>query len=161
MSTLSFKSNIEEIITQYKKKKLQVKPAILRGINVGMIRYHGYIEKTQLSGRPGLKTQTGTLKRSFYTRKTANGSTLATREKYARIHQFGGVIKHPGGTPYIVTGTGKATFLRKDGSYPKSVKFTKPHSITIPKRLHIYEKFRTEGKRLILDSIKRSLLKGI
>jgi len=52
---------------------------------------------------------------------------------YAAIHEFGGTINHPGGTPYIVTDEG-AVFMRKDGNYPKGVQFTQPHMIRIPAR---------------------------
>jgi phage gpG-like protein len=59
--------------------------------------------------------------------------TKGSNVPYARIHEKGGTINHPGGTPYIVTDQG-AIFMRKDGQYPKNVKFTQPHSITIPAR---------------------------
>lgn len=77
---------------------------------------------------------TAQLKNSFTIRKVTSefveyGSNLI----YAAIHQFGGTINHPGGTPYIVTDRG-AIWLKKDGSYPANVRFTKPHPITIPAR---------------------------
>lgn len=71
--------------------------------------------------------------------------------EYAAIHEFGGTIQHPGVTPYIVksiNGQPRAIFLKKDGKYPKNVKFTKPHIITIKARAYFnpaQEKFKTNG----------------
>lgn len=87
---------------------------------------------------------------------------------YAKIHNEGGTINHPGGTPYIITsntagrargrrarlrsfGDKQAVFLKKDGNYPENTKFTKPHKIEIPQRQFI-------GKSSKLDErIKKAL----
>lgn len=54
---------------------------------------------------------------------------------YARIHEFGGTINHPGGTPYFIGADGKAKFVSKaaGAGLPK----TKPHPIEIPARPYI------------------------
>ena len=75
---------------------------------------------------------------------TGNKIVFKNDEPYARIHNEGGIIKHPGGTPYIIIRNGKAVFitnakaktLRKRGY---KVKLTKPHLIKIPKRQFIGE----------------------
>lgn len=81
---------------------------------------------------------------------------VASDVPYAAIHNEGGTINHPGGTPYITVGKSKArkngrrrslrnfgearvAFLKKDGSYPEGVKFTEPHPINIPQRQYIGE----------------------
>lgn len=53
---------------------------------------------------------------------------------YARIHEFGGTINHPGGTPYYIK-DGELRFVRKANGarFPK----TKPHPIEIPARPYI------------------------
>lgn len=53
---------------------------------------------------------------------------------YARIHEFGGTINHPGGTPYKIV-DGRAVFVSKaeGADLPK----TKPHPIKIPARPYI------------------------
>lgn len=53
---------------------------------------------------------------------------------YARIHEFGGTIKHPGGTPYKIV-DGRAVFVSKaeGADLPK----TKPHDITIRARPYL------------------------
>lgn len=69
------------------------------------------------------------------TQVSAQGTkvVISSNKRYARIHQLGGDIQHPGGTPYINLGN-TIRFLKKDGSYPEGVKFTKPHTIRIPAR---------------------------
>jgi len=61
-----------------------------------------------------------------------------TRAPYARIHNEGGTISHPGGSPYIITKKGP-TFIRKTTAarrarQGKYVRFTRPHKIDMPKR---------------------------
>lgn len=53
---------------------------------------------------------------------------------YARIHEFGGTINHPGGTPYYIK-DGELRFVRKANGarFPK----TKPHPIEIRARPYI------------------------
>jgi phage gpG-like protein len=89
---------------------------------------------------------------------------ISSDVEYAKIHNEGGTIKHPGGTPYlpfdevysarkkkgrIGAMTGKQmTFLKKDGQYPAGTKFTKPHNITLPKRQFIGENNRKLTKKI-------------
>lgn len=90
-------------------------------------------KKANLNGpilQPG---RAGGLASSINYRHGKTFSAVGTNKKYAAIHHFGGTVKHPGGTPYIVTDKG-ATFLKKDGNYPKNTKFTEPHEIKIPAR---------------------------
>lgn len=47
------------------------------------------------------------------------------------LHEFGGEIDHPGGTPYIVI-NGETIFVGED--YPNPVGYTDPHTIRIPAR---------------------------
>lgn len=60
--------------------------------------------------------------------------------RYGLLHEYGGTIPHPGGTPYIFVGPGRVAFISKakaqeyeaqTGIKPKE---TKPHSITMPAR---------------------------
>lgn len=93
---------------------------------------------------------------------------ISSTTPYAKIHNEGGNINHPGGTPYLITGNtagrargrrrrlrnfgqNQAIFLKKDGSYPAGTKFTKPHLIRMPPRPFI-------GKSDKLDeAIKKAL----
>lgn len=102
-----------------------------------------------------LLMQSGTLQRSIKVTASDNRITVNADGNipYAKIHNEGGTINHPGGTPYIAfgkkytarkrrgriasMGESQMVFLKKDGSYPEGVKFTQPHPIPIPKRQFI------------------------
>lgn len=72
---------------------------------------------------------------------SSNGQAVivGTSKPYARIHNRGGTINHPGGTAYFVKG-GKAVFVRNvtakryNEIFNRKMKRTKPHKIKIPQR---------------------------
>jgi phage gpG-like protein len=73
-----------------------------------------------------------------------NNSAIAITvgKPYAAIHQFGGRISHPGGTPYIVTKDKGVLFISKKKADQlkkknKQVFYTKKHTIVIPPRPYI------------------------
>lgn len=61
-----------------------------------------------------------------------NSAVVGTNIKYARIHQFGGTIDHPGGTKYKIVGPGRAVFVKNKNKRYTGI--TKPHPIPIPAR---------------------------
>jgi len=71
--------------------------------------------------------------------------SITANSPYARIHQLGGVINHPGGTPYVLIKSRKqmnAKFInlataKKREAKGQPVFYTKPHKITIPARPYI------------------------
>lgn len=82
-------------------------------------------------------------------REVLDGGTLSiSMKRYMLVQNEGGDIAHPGGTPYILLQGGGAkpsplrnsplgtyaAFIKKDGSYPAGVRFTKAHTIPIPAR---------------------------
>lgn len=113
--------------------------------------------------------KTRTLSRSIHAElvtKTATSAeaTVGTNVEYARIHEFGGSIKHPGGTPYLFTGFARAggvTFLKKDGKYPAGVRFTKPHVITMPARPYLRPALDTKKAEAlrVMEKALRKLVK--
>ena len=58
---------------------------------------------------------------------------------YARIHEYGGTINHPGGTPYKIV-NGRAVFVSK--ARGAGLPVTKPHDITMPARPYITPAFK-------------------
>lgn len=60
--------------------------------------------------------------------------------RYGLLHEYGGTIPHPGGTPYIVVEGGKAVFVsigkaqEIEAKTGRKLPVTKPHSITMPAR---------------------------
>jgi hypothetical protein len=133
---------------------------------------------SQLSGRKGsmgLNRKSGNAARALNSRTAIQGGDVVQRvflaknnpaHRYLPIHDKSreaglgdfakGIINHPGGTPYIVTDKG-AKWLKKDGVYPKSVRFTKPHNIQIPVRTTILETLRKEGGRMRIKSLDEVL----
>lgn len=92
---------------------------------------------------------------------TERGVQVVSDLPYTKIHNEGGVVNHPGGTPYLATGKqsrargcrarlrnfgNQVIFLKKDGNYPSGVKFTQPHKIEIPQRAFIGESERLNKK---------------
>jgi hypothetical protein len=60
--------------------------------------------------------------------------------RYGVLHEYGGTIPHPGGTPYIVVEGGKAVFVsigkaqEIEAKTGRKLPVTKPHSITMKAR---------------------------
>jgi len=73
------------------------------------------------------------------------------------VHEFGGVIKHPGGTPYKIMANGQARFV------PLGTKgiagTTQPHDITIPERSFLRATMVEQKKEII--SFQKSVLPKI
>lgn len=67
---------------------------------------------------------------------TARVGVQPNTEAYAAIQNFGGTIKHPGGTPYwsSVERPGLAEFVSKAVGAKYNLPVTKPHDIKIPAR---------------------------
>lgn len=83
---------------------------------------------------------------------------------YAMIHEYGGTIEHPGGTPYMIVEGGKAVFLKKGDD--RAIGKTKPHDIKIEARPYIapaMKEFSEDGAGLqgvfdyITDELNRIL----
>lgn len=82
---------------------------------------------------PGVRNASG-LKNSIRQERVGKlKRRVGTNVKYARIHELGGTINHPGGTPYKIVGPGRAVFVKKSEALP-GMKRTRPHPITIPPR---------------------------
>lgn len=112
--------------------------------------------------RRGLLVASGALRRGIRRQVVANGFFIISDEVYSQIHNEGGTINHPGGTPYIVikeAGELKTVFiskrkareLRRNG---RKVKETGSHSIKIPKRQFI-------GKSRRLTTLMRKRFREI
>lgn len=78
---------------------------------------------------------TGVLKNSIKVeKKTLLEAKVIADAPYAAVHEFGGTINHPGGTPYFMR-DGKAVFVSKSGAGAfHGLPVTKPHTIEMPAR---------------------------
>ena len=77
---------------------------------------------------------------------------------YARIHELGGTIEHPGGTPYRVI-NGNAVWISKANG--AGLKTTKPHDIVMPARPYIGPSIATFNAidfKEIVEELERRLM---
>lgn len=116
-------------------------------------------EKKKDSSR-ALMVQSGRLRRSIKVQEvSARSVTVGTDVIYAKIHNEGGEIDHPGGTAYIVK-DGKAIFItnkkaESEKANGRELKRTGPHKIKIPRRQFIGKSKLLENR--IVAYIERTL----
>lgn len=102
---------------------------------------HMYRSEWEDSSGNILDRSSGGLRHSIEVMPGKSNITITAKKDYAAIHQFGGVINHPGGTPYVVW-SGTAKFISKEKAAEleaegKKVYYTIPHQIEIPARPYI------------------------
>jgi len=136
---IKFKTNIKDFNKALENKNSRFGKASRRAIVQGMRFFEGKIIAEQMTGRPGLKTQTGQLRNSWQVKTEEKGAvgfsvSLGTSVIYARIHQFGGVIKPKIKEFLVFKIAGKLIMTKR---------------VTIPKRLRILEDFEKSGKQII------------
>ena len=73
---------------------------------------------------------------------------VSSNAPYAAIQEFGGVINHPGGTPYFVGDSGVAYFVSKDSPGADKMAVTKAHQITLPARPYMAPALQKNKKRI-------------
>jgi len=73
------------------------------------------------------------------------------------VHEYGGTINHPGGTPYKIVEGGRAVFLKKGDTTATGV--TEPHDIVIPERSFLRSTMHAEKKNLM--ALQKKLLSKI
>lgn len=114
---------------------------------------------------PVLKAPSGALKGSINVQQHFEGqSILATvgvnlgSIPYARIHEYGGVIDHPGGTAYFMGKDGVAQFISNAAAAASGKNYarTKPHKITIPERSYLRSSLHE-----LHDDILKELRNGV
>ena len=104
--------------------------------------------KAKLSGQV-LNVRSGALRRSIFSETEDDGSTVIDRVassgdvKYAAIHEFGGAIRHPGGTAYLVIAGQGVTFISNAtaANHPNAPR-TRPHDIRMPERSFLRSSLR-------------------
>ncbi len=129
-----------------------------------LVLFTGDIVREQLRGRPGLIYQKGALARSFHASVKGDGENIVGRvgssSVYARIHQYGGVIR-PKKAKFLAfkIHTGTRIFSKSGERLKKGVRqyspmiFTK--QVTIPKRLRVLEAFKTQGVARVRNALNR------
>jgi phage gpG-like protein len=81
---------------------------------------------------------------------------------YARIHELGGTINHPGGTHYMMVG-GRSVFVNKAKGQAMGLPTTKPHPIVMPARPYFapaMKQFNAKTMPKLVDILFQRLLRG-
>lgn len=122
-------------------------------------------------GEGTLRVASGRLYKSFVKGKEGNVFEIETTEDgmttlrigstvpYAAIHEYGGTIANPGGTPYMIVDGGRVLFLKKGD--PRAIGSTKAHSITMPARPYLgpaLARFEKEALGTIQENIANALM---
>jgi phage gpG-like protein len=91
-------------------------------------------------------------------------ATVTANGPYARIQEFGGVINHPGGTPYFMRKDGMAVFVSKQGYGAfHNLPLTKPHEITLPARPYMRpaaQAKKADIKKLMAKAVSKIIRGG-
>lgn len=115
----------------------QLRPTVTQAVTKETFALQAHVVSDKLSGQV-LHVRTGTLRRSITAaiRETEDGVTgiVGTNVTYAAIHEFGGVIHHPGGTPFYLDRAGQAHFVSLQSPVARNLPRTKPHPIPMPPR---------------------------
>jgi phage gpG-like protein len=160
----------------------------------GMRLFEGHIIREYYSGRKsessGLDRTSGALARSWRISQVMRGKgglniavKLATSSAYARIHEFGGVIRpkrakalavpiHPHAKNHSPREFSNLQFIPRKGRAPLLVRAASTKtgknarlevmyillkSVTIPKRTYIFDSFKTTGREMIARKVATAL----
>ena len=77
--------------------------------------------------------------------------TVSSNAPYAAIQEFGGTIKHPGGTSYFPNGSGGVTFVSndaRDSVLGRNLPVTAAHNITLPARPYLGPALQKNKERI-------------
>ena len=140
--------------------------ALRKKVMAQTINLQNYIQSQKLRGQV-LHQRSGALSRSInqvvdVAGLVVNGRVFSSGDvKYAAIHEYGGVIHHPGGTPYIPSANGGlAMFVSKKfaaGMKGAELPLTKPHDITMPARSFMRSSL-AENKSKIIAGLQEAAI---
>ena len=122
--------------------------------------------KRKLSGEV-LNVQTGALRSGIFNTVTDSGTKVTGKVAapknvpYAAIHEFGGVIHHPGGTAYFIDSKSQlAVFVKNSDVRAALLPRTKPHDIVMPERSYLRSSLSDMREQIVAD-IKQSVMQSI
>jgi phage gpG-like protein len=201
MPNVGITGNFDAVKHKLALTKQQIINATKAGMRAGMHEINQIQVRTQMRGRPGLNMRHGGgagLSGSWFVREIHGLSDsvyrLATRSKYAAVHQYGGTIrpKHagalavpvspqaqdkgprefndlvmvsrPGHPPLLIRKRRRGEVKGLAGSgegqiYREDIMFVLKKSVNMPKRLHLLEHFKSQGRQIILQNILRQMKK--
>lgn len=175
MRTPQFQLDMTQIRALFERKDAKFLRLVKSAWNRAGLLFIAETVKTQMSGRVspnyGLNVQHGQLRRSWYPLTEITGHDVSARiqtdSKYARIHQYGGIVKHPARERLLTfRRTRKGVKFAKNRQVTKAGRVSKvfhkvvragSYEIKIPKRLYVLESFKTNGLRLYVSELRQAL----
>lgn len=141
-SSITVRTNEVQVVGGFKSREQSIYSRVRKEVARQTYALESTV-KQKLSGEV-LNVKTGRLRRSVFATVNDTGESVtgvvssAGDVRYGKIHEYGGVIHHPGGTPYwydnsigAVHFVSNATAARvSSGEFPR----TRPHDIHIPER---------------------------
>ena len=154
----------QALIAHFRAMPEKLRDALRAAIFDDLIKLQRHIVEQKLAGQV-LKRPTGTLAASITPGpilEDANSitGTIGPNTPYARILEYGGTIRHPGGTAYIPLRDGTTRFVSNAAAQGHDYPRTRAHSIPIP--AHSY--MRTglaDMRQTILDDLQRAAQRAV
>jgi len=114
----------------------------------------GVFRGKQLSGRPGLWSRTGSLRGSFQflPKPGADGGVVGqflTTSKYARIHEYGGIITASPGRKLAIPFPGGPAETQPGATSHQAARYTSPLRATLPKNVKFFTKTSKRGNLIL------------
>lgn len=145
----------------------KVQAAIRSELDAWAVELAGYIKQAKLSGNP-LNRRTGHLSASIVPYRKDAGDVLeggaggGAGVPYAKIHEFGGTINHPGGTAYFMSSElGRAVFVSNASALADGLPRTRPHAIQMPERSYMrsgFEDRASSGVEALRAAVKAAIV---
>ena len=153
----SWRTNATQVAIQYRATSVSVFQRVKRAvINQQLILLRTIQNKLS---DDVLHVRTGKLHRSIHALPVeASGSSVRARvasdgtAPYGRIHEYGGVIHHPGGTAYMYFGDSDGVRFISNAAAAKMEAIlgrTRPHLITMPERSFMRSSLKERGPAIV------------
>ncbi len=167
----------QQLIGHLSEMPAAVQASLLTKSRELALNLQAHIKDDKLSGQVlnvGKNTKThvaGALKASIQEEVEANPTGVLARifssgdVKYAAIHEYGGVIHHPGGTAYIPNGLKSngvgASFISNAAAEAigHDLPRTAPHDITMPERSFMRSSLK-DMAATIAEGLKQAAIEG-
>lgn len=143
--------NAERVITGLSLRIEKVRTGAKSALDAWAYELAGYIKASKLSGSP-LNRRSGRLSSSVHPVDQSSGDDISAGAgggagvPYAKIHEYGGTINHPGGTAYFVSALlGRTFFVSNASALAASLPRTQPHTIDMPERSYMRSGLRDKA----------------
>jgi len=146
--------NTSRAVARFGAMPNKLRQALYKKITALTLELQRYIQTEKLQGQV-LNKITGNLQSSVFSETTITNDGVEGRVyvgadvPYAAIHEYGGIIHHPGGTPYFIGKDGQPVFVSKETALGARLPVTKPHDIPMPERSYMRSGFQDFRDRIV------------